>query len=256
MPQSTASRFGATDDEVVEYRAVSPLAVVGLIVGIASTMTLVGRSLWCLSVLGVLLNAGALLQIWQRSPALLGRRAAVWGLALSTLFLFYLPAENFFFHHFLAREARQEGQAWFQAVARKDPAGVHRLMLDPRIAVGPKTQPELYYRANPKAGEALRRIVDEPLMRTLFALGPLANARYYETVSYESSDTSEVVYQNYAVTFDENKLDPSATRESSTKQVTTFFVTVALERLMVGDQKAKWHVVKVEGPIRPSGWGT
>jgi len=205
---------------------------------------------------GLPLNAGALVQIYQQSPALLGRRAAVWGLSLSTLFLIYLPAENYFFHHFLALEARQLAQAWFQAVARRDPAAVHRIMLDPRIAVGPKTQPQAYYKANPKGAEALKKLVDEPVMRTLFALGPSALAHYYQTVSYDKADASEVVFQNFVVSFDPSKLDPSAKQDAAKKQITSFFVTLALERVIVGDQKAKWRVVKIDGPIRPSGWGT
>jgi hypothetical protein len=246
MSQSSthAARFDANDDAVVAYRAVSPWAVAGLLFGLFSIATLLSPSLWIVAVIGVPLNAWALWQIAARSPALIGRGAAVWGLLLSAMFAVYAPVEHYLYQRFLGAEAQRVAAAWFEAVRKQDPAAAHRLMIDPRLRVGPSARPADFYRANPKLGQALVKLAEQPVLRTLFALGPKIGARYIETAGIQNIEKMEDVQQIYAVTYGEGK------------EKTTFFLALSLQRLLLDDNKVDWTVTRIDGPVRPSGWGS
>ena len=80
-------------------------------------------------------------------------------------------------------------------------------------------------------------------MRTLFALGPAAKIRFYETAD-EDPRSSDFVRQTYAVTYPDERKKPKS-----------FFISLLMQRTVdTGNGRAGWLLVHVDGGVRPRGW--
>ena len=77
-----------------------------------------------------------------------------------------------------------------------------------------------YYRQEPGGADMLRGFVAEPLVRTLLALGPAAQVRFYETELVHQSNIKERVSLLFAVTF----------QDQDQNRPTTFLVRFVVER--------------------------
>ncbi len=74
MPDRPFSlKFDAADEEVVRYRAVSSLAVAGLMAGLLSLLAMFATVLWLLPLAAVVLSGLALRRLAARGPELVGR---------------------------------------------------------------------------------------------------------------------------------------------------------------------------------------
>jgi hypothetical protein len=79
-------------------------------------------------------------------------------------------------------------------------------------------------------------------VRTLLALGPRAQVRFYQTGDQTHTDDVDLVDQWYAVTYEEK-----GERKS-------FFVLVRMMRQKLSGGKAGWRIMQTEGGGRPTGW--
>ena len=79
-------------------------------------------------------------------------------------------------------------------------------------------------------------------MRTLLALGPKAQVRFYRTADQTHENDNDRVAQCYAVTYEEQGEKKS------------FFVVVEMVRRKLSSGQAGWHVVDAQGGVRPEGW--
>ncbi len=78
----------------------------------------------------------------------------------------------------------------------------HHLMVDPQRRLPLESKLADFYRKNRDWQRLLKTFVDEPTMRTLFALGDAAaEIRFYETAAEGRQDDFDVVQQIYAVTY-------------------------------------------------------
>ena len=77
-------------------------------------------------------------------------------------------------------------------------------------------------------------------MRTLLALGPKAQVRFYQTAAQARDNDNDQVDQVYAVTYEEG-----SERKS-------FFVLVRMSRLKLRSGGA--DIMQTEGGYRPPGW--
>src|SRR5262249_54395616 len=119
------------DADLAEYRAVSALAIVGLFLGIASACAFGHPVFWIVPIAAALINVAALKRIAAEAPRLVGRRAALCGLALALLIGAAAPTQ---FYVSAARgrsEARQVGQLWIEALTHNNPELALELEQDP-----------------------------------------------------------------------------------------------------------------------------
>jgi hypothetical protein len=228
-----------------DYHAVSGLALVGLLLGLGSAAVVVSAYLWMIPVAGIVVSVLALQRIAQEKPVLIGRKAALVGLFLSVMFLVEDVTDCWGVHPWmLHREARQFGLAWFEQLKQNQPQKAHQLTQSPsrRQKFGEKLWD--YYTANYVSYSELKDYVARPLIRTLLALGPKAEVRYYATQDeYEQYD-STYVEQIYAVTCREG---PSPA---------TFFVSLTLQRSTQNrGRESGWQVYDSSGPVTPVDMG-
>lgn len=233
---------GRSQGDQVEYRAISGLAIGGLLLGIASASALAGQVLWGVPVLGAITSLVAVLRIDRAAGTLAGRPAALWGLALSVFFGAVAPAHFLSHERLLARRAEDLGRQWFAALAQGEPPVARQLGLPAksRARLSDPAQLWAYYRDVSGQRHDLEQFVAEPLIRTLLALGSQATVRLYDTRGVSIADQQSIVAQTYAVTYD----DHGARK--------TFFVNLTLERSeQHGSNKADWRVVKYAGGVEP-----
>jgi len=229
------------DDQVDEYRALSSSAVVGVLLGLLAPLAVLDPWLLVVPVSGILCNALALWQIARNAPALLGRKAALAGLAFSIFFLAVVPTHRFVRSHMVRAEARQFAAAWFEMLADGQPHKANQLTIHPQYRQPLDERLWDFYGEGPRWRAKLEDYVAVPLVRTLLQLGKDAQVRYYKTSDQRHDAQLDKLAQIYAVTFD----------DAGGKK--TFFVGVELKRHRLESGQANWQVASVSSDVRPAG---
>jgi len=99
--------------ELPDYRPISGLAFVALLAGLASAAALAHPILWCLPLLGLVVSLVALRRLAAAERPMVGRRAAVGGLALSLVFGVAAPTRFFSRQFWLQARAEHVAEQWF-----------------------------------------------------------------------------------------------------------------------------------------------
>ena len=163
---------------------------------------------------------------------------------LGVTFLVAVPVDDFVFRYFLRQQARQFAEIWIDAVRHGEVYKAHHLMVDPKQRLPLENKLAEFYVHSETWQRMLKDFVKEPTIRTLFALGPRAEIRFYETAAEGREDIYDLVRQTYAVTY-----------EDEDKQRKSFFITLLLHRSVdTGSGRASWTLYRVTGGIRPPGW--
>ena len=239
----TPPMFDAADEEVTRYRALSSLAVAGLLAGLLSPLAMFASLLWLLPLVAVVLSGVALRRIASRWPALAGRPAALAGLMLGAVFLVAAPVDDAVYRCLVRRQARQFAEIWIDAVRQGDKYKVHHLMLDPKRRLPPETNLPDYYSRNVKWQKMLKELDKDQTLQTLFALGMTAEIRFYKTAAEGRLGLADVVWQTYAVTYPDEQERPKS-----------FFITLQMQRSVdTSSGRAEWTMAHVDSGVRPPG---
>lgn len=202
---------------VAEYRSVSTLAVFAAVLGVASTLATVAKSLLVVPLMGVVCAALALQRIGNSEGQLAGRGAALVGLVLSLAIGSGVLVRDYTRDRLVAAEAEQWAADWCQ------------LLLDDQVltALELKNAPEVrrpfddslaeYYATNEAAITTLEEFREDPVVVLLtnaaegarveqvefIGVSPAARGGFhaaygFRLVSPESaSDGSDQVFQVY-----------------------------------------------------------
>ena len=273
MSETEIHRFGLSDPqdtEVVRYRAVSGLAVGGLVIALFSPIALAHPVLWTVPVIGIVTCVLALMRIGRETPPLIGRKAALAGLFVSVLLAVAAPATSFTYWQLVDREARQFAFQWFGFLRQGDPYKAHQLTAYPEERLPLEEGLREHYAKKPEApGEPqdfleppvgggltelaslerdahrdLESYVGRPEIRSLLNLGQKAQVHYYDTERSYHDRTTDVVQQVYAVTCEE-----AGKKES-------YFLQLILKRYPIpGAGRAAWQVFDFKGAVRPKAMG-
>jgi hypothetical protein len=176
--QTLATSETSVDD--VEYRSLSPWAVIALVLGVASAVAFAGPLLLAIPVLGVFAAAIALWRVSAEGSELTGRRAALWGLALSVCFGVGAVADLVATRWRLESEATELTMAWFDHLQHGRLEAAHQLTLVPwRRRVGGDLAE--YYRVQPEARADLEAFLAEKPTRAVLDLGKRGMVRPLRT---------------------------------------------------------------------------
>lgn len=238
------------DDDRQPYQAVSLHAVLSLACGLAGPLTFVGPLGSLAAWAGIILAVAALRRIARNAPHLTGRKAAWAGLTLSTVFATAGPVEWVVSRQRVAAEAVQFAQFWFDFLRENQPQKAFQLTLHPHLRQPLDASLWEFYTQGPRWRHELDDYVAQPAVRTLLALGPRADVRFYQIDNQDRERDHDLVSPVFAVTFDE------AGRKK------TFFVRLKLERMRLTTRDAQkrtiafadWRIHMAEGGVRPAGW--
>jgi len=238
----TGPAHGAFEEsEVIEYQAVSGLAVGSFLAGLLSPGAVLWPLLWIAPPLGILLGVLALKRIADQPSELTGKRLALVGLALSVFFAAMVPTERLVYRQALARQAREFATIWFDCLRNDEPIKAYQLSLDPRHRLPMARLVDEADVADSDARANLEEYVQDRTVRCLLALGDKARARHYATEQQEHFTDGEIVITVYAVTYQEGGRDK------------TFFIRLALRRYELPDGKSSdWQVAAASRARTPS----
>ena len=156
-------------DAVVEYPAVSRLAVLSLLLAIGACGAVFSPLLVCLAVAGALVAIAALWSIARAQRPLLGRKAAVAALLLSVLFGVWGVTWRMVRQEILYAQAKEHADKWLQLLRTGHLREAYQLHLTQENRQAPGTDLEEFYKGDRDArfeydayfrGEPLRQIVE------------------------------------------------------------------------------------------------
>jgi len=235
----------ASDEpELVQYRSVSGLAMVGLLVGLLSWLAMLSRALWVIPLAGLIINAIALRRIAILAPAIVGRKAALVGLLLSAAFAAAGPVQWTSYRWLMRNEARQFGLTWFDFLARGQPHKAFELLSS--APTRPPLDDALWrkYPQNSRARREIEGFVRRPSVAALLALRGNAQVRYYDTEDQWQDRDGDWVYQTYAVTCPVEG------------EPTTFFVGLVMQRSLESSAgRAFWKISNIRDAVKPVALG-
>src|SRR5664280_2461772 len=147
-----------TDSQDVELASYWPLAgqaVLGLILGLLAPLAMIDPMLWAIPMLGAFFSWWALRRIKSSFQAMIGRKIALWGLALSLLFLTAAPADWLSYRWMVCKEARQFAALWFKCITQDEPQKAHQLTVAPQTRQPLDNHLWAFYRNNPRQRQEL-----------------------------------------------------------------------------------------------------
>lgn len=230
------------DAELAEYRALAGQAVLGLILGLSAPLAMVDPMLLSIPMLGLFFSWWALRRIKSGDTGITGRKMAITGLVFSLFFLAAAPGDWLVYRWLVRTEARQFSAVWFEYIMQDEPQTAFQLTVTPQTRRPLDDKLWAFYRNNLRQREQLESYVKKPTVRTLLALGPKAQVRFYRTESQTSDNKSDLVEQLYAVTYE----------EAGEKK--SFFVLIRMLRSLLPNGNAGWRILQAEGGARPDEW--
>jgi hypothetical protein len=245
MPQSD-SLLGINDidaTELPDYRPLYVPAAIGLVLGGLSFLALLHPVMWFWPLIGVGVNAYALVRLSQ-SDRLVGRKAAAWGLFLSLLFGVVAPVRVGGYHWMARQEAGRYGREWFEALLSGNVHKAHHMASMPAERKPLDDQLSALYEQSSDLRTQLDGYLKIPVIETLRSLGPRATVRHYQTESTQTDGRSDLVEDVYAVTYDDEQ-----------QRRKTFFVKLSLWRNLQKEAGPRvWRVQNPDGAYKPKGW--
>ncbi|MBN2296283.1 MAG: hypothetical protein JXM70_27885 [Pirellulales bacterium] len=223
-----------------QYHSVSGLALFGLILGLLSPLALTGPSGWLVPAVAIVICLAALVRIRIKAEAMIGRKAAVFGLLLAVLCGTAAVSQWLANRWMVERQARGIATAWFDLLADDQPLKAHQLSLVPGERKPLDGTLLHIYQRGPKRREELDQFLSEPLVRTILALGKKADIRYYDCKGIWGPPGKENVQEIYSISFED--------KDGKKK---TFFASVLLRRFPPDlENNINWVVASSEGGIR------
>jgi hypothetical protein len=228
---------------VTQYQAVSPLAVIAVVLGLLSFLAFVSPVLWILPIAAFAVSIVALVRIARFTPALIGRKAALVGLALAVVAGMGGATAWYVDRWMVCQEAQQVGMLWMDYMVKNQPHRAFEMTIPP-AARQPVDDPDLFSHFAPgtQARTRLERFISKPAHRALMALGrsdPIV--RFFDTDECGVEDKHEVIYQTFAVTY----------QDGGTPK--TCFYRIQLNRSRETEKgRAFWTVGPTVGGVRPA----
>lgn len=227
MSQSNlATRFNDAEGSVADgYRAYSTLAVLGLMLGVASPLAFVSPVLYVFAVLGVVVSGLALRRIRAAAPELLGKTLAQLGLLLALICGIGAATRDTTARLVLERDAWAFGNAFYEYLRRGEPEKAYLLTVEDVFRPPLDDEEKLWRELErfPNHQQGLRGFVLLPNVRSILELKEAAQIRPFQFLKAIPTKTpdgrpSVVVRLAYAVTYDEGLVKR------------TYFDTLELER--------------------------
>ena len=221
--------FESEDDEVIQYRSVSALAVVALLLGLASPLCVIAPLLMVIPIVGAVVSFLALRQISESGGALVGRGAAIAGLVLCVVSGVAAVSRTKVTEYLRTQQAEVVAQQWFELLQSGEKEPAFRLTVrgaSPPPPASPDTPPDA------PAEDPLAEFLHDPVVEAIQSAGQSATVQLVENIDYAAEPRGQYfVRQRFLVT------PPKAASGEP------FDVTLTLQRARVSGERAmRWLV--------------
>jgi hypothetical protein len=226
----------AAESDIIGYSAISPAAIVALLLGLASFFAIGNLLLLVLPALAIVAAVLSLTAIARSDGALSGRWVALTGLVLALLFTSAAITRNLTRAAHLRGEARVLAEAWLQLVRDGKRQEAHQWHLPASERQLPGTSLAQFYSDSKPAKESLDQFFQAAPLSVIQIAPRGAKVRYQrvvEQLSIEKTDRVAMLYE----------LDPAGTSAKSPLE----FVIVAEH---TGDKArgGTWQITAVVEP--------
>ena len=182
--------------QLSNYRPLSGLAVIAVVLGLASALAILSPALWILPLVGLVASVIALRRIALSDPPMVGRKAALAGLLLS-VFWGVSGATTHLSQRWITRsQAQQVAHAWFQYMLQGHTPRAHQLTIDPERRELRLDELDTIYATTPHLVERLESFMNEPGPTVVLRFDAKADVRYVQTENqFRSRDNDYVLMQ-------------------------------------------------------------
>jgi hypothetical protein len=232
--------FHADDeDPAVEYRSLSVLAVVSLVIGLAAPLCFIGPLLMAVPLLGIAVSIVALRQIHSSGGALAGRWLAAAGLALSVGSIAAYYSRDAFLKYIRTNQAAAFGKDWIEIVQSGNLDAAFRLTV-----AGAQPRPQMPEPGMPAPEKTpLEQFKDDPIIKSLVAAGPGSQIECTDTLAVNHRTTASQARQRFRVT-------PAKSNAESKAKPVRLILDVRRDNL-AGEIGSRWLVGSYEPPNEP-----
>jgi hypothetical protein len=164
-----------------EYRTLSVLAVVSLVIGLASPLCFAAPLARTIPLVGMAIALVALRQIAVSGGTLAGRWAAMTGLALSTASLLAVLSYGQVMRYLYVQQADEFGRNWLATLQSGDTRRAFRL-----TSAGAQPEPPASDLGPPKTKNPYDEFLDNPLIQRLTQVGAGGQIQLEDTYSYDT----------------------------------------------------------------------
>jgi len=221
--------------ELAEYRSPQPLAVLTLIFGLLSFLAVFRTLFWVVPLVAFLLGATAL-WLLSTDPGKVGRKAAIWGMALALFFGAWGPGRYFSRQYWLTGQARVFADAWLELVQQKKLREAHQLHGRQEQRATEGVTLDEFYRADKYAqGDFNTFFRTEPL-KSFSALADRGQVEFDQIAAYETDPNYDSIAVRYRVTVDRDG-----------RQYTQPIQLVMRREPLYGTPDFQWFVESVQG---------
>ncbi len=231
-------------DELSEYNSVSRLAVIAILLGIASPLAWLGPYLWWIPVVAVCVSIAGLIHVNRPQLGLIGRKAAIGGLCLALISGIGAPTQHYTYRYLVQLEGKRFALQWFDYLRKGEVEKAHQMTV--AITDRQPLNEDLweFYRERSDWADDLREYANTPVVRTLLALGDRANVRLYDRHGVVVQPRTDGTIDQFAVTYEDEGVKKS------------FFLYVFLKRHYNSfAQRGQWKIdeIQVRKNIEPTG---
>jgi hypothetical protein len=229
-----------TSLESEPYRAISPLAVVACILGAASALSLTHPLFWFLPPVTIIVSILALRSVAKNRDSLVGRKAALAGLAAATFFGVWAPTSTTMQQVLIPRHARPFANYWLDLLRDGRVQEAHQWTIMPDYRVPADFDLNEFYESDTDAKEDLEVFLDDAVIRSLVRLGRAGKPHLVRTVAVEGTGKHSRTVLDYQVTSKDPSVEP-------------FDVRIIIERMLEpSDRSVQWRVVETYSRALPS----
>jgi hypothetical protein len=226
------------EEEEPAIGAISALAVVSLLLGLAAPLSLAAPLLWAIPLFGVAISLVTIRRIAASDGALIGRRGAVIGLALSVASLSAAASRAFTVDQMLSHEAQEFASGWLASIQEGRTQAAFDLTMESMRGPAPPPPP-----GQPPSSEPPRDLRQEfqksPLIQYLSKLGKGAKLNF----DHQVGDTSDLGR--------DGRLSEYFTVSSASGGDTKSVHIVLAKRTPTGVLDSRWYVTEYGGEDLP-----
>lgn len=230
VSDKTPRIFHEESSEIAELPSTSPLAVISLILGLASIGAMLTPILWAVPVVAVLVGFQALRSIAANPLVWRGRGLVIVALALACFWGGMAPVYHITRHHTLNTQARVHAEHWIDLIRQGKLMEAHQL----RLGFNERVEHDLDLKEHYKS--ELNRLnydvfaTGSPI-KELAKWGPQAEIRSVDNILIESTGTTDIIKQRFHVV-----------NESDGIHRVLVMDIAMLRRTFAGSSECRWEV--------------
>jgi len=233
---SAPAFHGDDPEQTTEYRTLSVLAIISLIIGLAAPLAVAAPFLLAIPLFGIAVSLIALRRIAVSEGVLAGRWAAMAGLALCVASAVMPVSHELIQRAIRVRQAETFGRSWVAIVTAGNVKQAFSLTAD-----GTRPMPPAEPNAPPKPAP-YEAFIEQPVIKALQAAGPGADIRVRDTVEFRAATPRSItVRQLYAVS-------PVSASPTGTGGKPIEFVLSLQRATLSRESMSRWLVTRCDFP--------